>query len=635
MNSQKNHWRYLMLGIVLMLSIFTLELSTHLLLGCVGYVLVSFYALWLLRTSRLLIWLGVSATMFLITSTALLIYSQSEIASDFTHLMERGISLFAVWFAIFFTDHYRRLHEEEQASLQQIKAIFENSNEGILFSDANGKILLANPSMEKLLNYNSGELSEKNIRDLMPERYANSHPQFVSSFIETPENKMINRILWAKKKSGEEIPIEINLSHFFRDNTLNIIVFMQDATLKHRQLELNRISLEKARSYNKELAHKVKLRSDELIKSNIELKKSQQLYESMAHNFPDGVIGVLDKNLRYVLADGTGINELGMNSKSAVGARVLDNVNEPATILAEQKLSQVFDGKNVSFDLELQGAYYNIASVPLYSEDNSIPEILVVIKNISERKELEHNLRHTLKKEKDLHVMKSRFVSMASHEFRTPLTTILSSVFLLENYKGEKLQRETGKLLDRIKRAVQSMTEMLNEFLSSGQLEEGKMSVNPIALDLSQFIREIEQEISLLKKDNQVFEFHYDGMMHPVYTDPMILKNILLNLTSNAIKYSKPDGLIKVHTKSNGREFSISVIDQGVGIPEEEQGYIFQRFFRAHNVSGTQGTGLGLNLVKKYMKLLHGHLEFTSMQDKGSTFVVTFPASISNKVMAN
>jgi signal transduction histidine kinase len=277
--------------------------------------------------------------------------------------------------------------------------------------------------------------------------------------------------------------------------------------------------------------------------------------------------------------------------------------------------------------------YYNISSEPLVDANGEVNEILVVIKDISSRKKYEENLVKTIEKEKDLNVMKSRFVSMASHEFRTPLTTILSSVFLLENYKGEQLERESKKLLERIKRAVQNMTEILNEFLSSGKLDEGKMPVYLNEVNLAKFLDELRQEVTLLKKDNQQIEFTWNGLVGEVITDPQILKNVLLNLISNAIKYSKPEGIIRVKAITKQNEFSISVVDEGMGIPKEEQKYIFQRFFRAHNVSGTQGTGLGLNIVRKYLKLLNGRIEFESALDKGSTFTVIFPSEVKEVVL--
>jgi len=619
------HWRPFIIGVVLMSVIFIVEIDTGLLIGSVGYIFTALYTLWYLRKSRLLIVLGIVATGFIVLSSLLL---QEEIFKSSLIIIERALSIMAVWFAIFFTNRYQKLLNEDQASLQQIQAIFENTNEGILFSDHVGRIFLANPFIEKLLEYQAGELSGKNIRDLMPSQYIESHSKYVSGYVAKPENKVISRILWAKTKTGNEIPVEINLSHFYRDNELTVIVFMQDATYKHQQLEYHKANLERVRNYNLELAEQVRQRTLELERTNAELEKSQKLYESMAHNFPDGIIGVMDSNLRFVLADGKGMSLLGMKSDSVIGKKLFQEFDDGLVQESAQKLMKVFDGERVSFDVEIKDFYYNVSSVPLTTHEGSILEILVVVKNISERKKLEENLIKTLNKEKDLNVMKSRFVSMASHEFRTPLTTILSSVYLLENYKGEQLERESKKLLDRIKRAVLNTTEILNEFLSTGKLDEGKMPVSLKPANLCQFLDDLQQEVALLKKDNQQVEFTCDGMHDEVVTDTQILKNILINLISNSIKYSPTDGAIKVMVATEFDRFSISVIDYGMGIPDEEQKFIYQRFFRAHNVSGTQGTGLGLNIVRKYMKLLNGEIEFTSTLNKGTTFTVRFPSNV-------
>jgi PAS domain S-box-containing protein len=620
-----NHWRPFIIGILLMSVIFIVEIDTGLLIGSVGYIFIALFTVWYLRNSRFLIVLGMVATGFIVLSSLLL---QTEVFNSSAITIERALSVMAVWLTVLFTNRYQKLLHKDQTSLQQIQAIFENTNEGILFSDQSGKILLANPFIEKLLDYHTGELTGKNIRDLMPSQYIESHSKYVASYVSKPMNKVISRILWAKTKTGNEIPVEINLSHYYRDNELTVIVFMQDATYKHQQLEYHKANLERVRNYNLELAEEVKQRTLELERTNAELKKSQQLYESMAHNFPDGIIGVLDSKLRFVLADGKGMSLLGMKTDSVIGKKLFQGFDDGLAQEASQKLIRVFDGERVSFDVEIKDFYYNVSSVPLTTHEGTILEILVVVKNISEQRKLEENLIKTLNKEKDLNVMKSRFVSMASHEFRTPLTTILSSVYLLENYKGEQLERESKKLLDRIKRAVLNTTEILNEFLSTGKLDEGKMPVSLKPANLCQFLDELQQEVALLKKDNQLVEFICDDMHDEVVTDTHILKNILINLISNSIKYSPADGAIKVMVATEFDRFSISVIDYGMGIPDEEQKFIYQRFFRAHNVSGTQGTGLGLNIVRKYIKLLNGEIEFSSRLNKGTTFTVRFPSNV-------
>ena len=242
---------------------------------------------------------------------------------------------------------------------------------------------------------------------------------------------------------------------------------------------------------------------------------------------------------------------------------------------------------------------------------------------ITERKKAEEEARKSLEKEKELNELKSRFVSMASHEFRTPLSTILSSVSLIAKYQdADKAERRT-KHIERIKSNVHSLTGILNDFLSLDKLEEGKIQNNPVEIEIVSFMAEIVDELSLILKSGQSISFDSDITSHSIMIDPQILKHILSNLVSNAVKYSDAGDKIKVELKSSEGDITFSVIDEGIGIPENERKHLFERFFRAHNVSHIQGTGLGLNLVHRYLKLLGGRITYTDNNGKGSVFTVS------------
>jgi signal transduction histidine kinase len=389
---------------------------------------------------------------------------------------------------------------------------------------------------------------------------------------------------------------------------------------------LHAMHLAEVKNHNTALEEQVEQRTLELDSTNRALSQSQQLYQSMARYFPDGMIAVLDRNLNYVLIDGENLKHFGVDYPERIIGQPFHRLH-PALSVQEPSLRKAFDGEGVSFDLELYPGYYQLSAVPLPGEDGGIRNILVVIKNISHRKEMEANLMNTLRKEKELSLMKSRFVSMASHEFRTPLTTILSSVYLLENYKGDQLEKESKKLLERIKRSVHNTIELLNEFLYSGKLEEGKLKPTFSDVNIALFLDELQQEVNLLKKDDQEVKFNWRGEVM-VVTDSQILKNLLINLISNSIKYSAPNGCIEIEVEAGDHRITLKVADDGVGIPEEEQKFIFKRFFRGRNVTGTSGTGLGLNIVRKYVKLLGGNIEFSSALHQGTTFVVTLPQPV-------
>lgn len=229
-----------------------------------------------------------------------------------------------------------------------------------------------------------------------------------------------------------------------------------------------------------------------------------------------------------------------------------------------------------------------------------------------------------LEREKELNELKSRFITTASHEFRTPLGTILSSVSLIGRYDASADSEKRRKHVERIKSAVNNLTEILNDFLSIEKLEEGIIRCKPEETDLKKLLQEIVDDMRSLAQKGQAITFMYEGDPF-VVVDPQLVKNAMMNLVSNAIKYSGENGVIQVVAKIDDDGIHISVQDNGIGIPEEDVHHIFERFYRAKNSGNIQGTGLGLNIVRKYIELMGGTITCTSVYNEGSTFIVELP----------
>jgi len=254
--------------------------------------------------------------------------------------------------------------------------------------------------------------------------------------------------------------------------------------------------------------------------------------------------------------------------------------------------------------------------------EKAINGLLAANKKLGDR---ESELESALTKEKELSELKSRFVSMASHEFRTPLSTIMSSASLISRYT-ETIQNENReKHVNRIKSAVTNLTGILNDFLSLSKLEEGKIILNIELVDMSELCEIVNDELEGLLKDGQKIEHTSSGAPQKLLTDKRILKNVMFNIISNAVKYSNSGDLIKCEVVYGEKELRIRITDEGIGIPLNEQKHLFDRFFRASNVETIQGTGLGLHIVKQYVSLLKGNISFTSLPQKGTTFTVTLP----------
>jgi signal transduction histidine kinase len=254
-------------------------------------------------------------------------------------------------------------------------------------------------------------------------------------------------------------------------------------------------------------------------------------------------------------------------------------------------------------------------------------EQIIKINEELERKvnERTFELTQALEREKELSELKSRFVSIASHEFRTPLSAILSSVGLIDQYRYAGQEDKRQRHVERIKSSVRSLTEILNDFLSLDKLEQGKVEVHCTRFSIFELIQDaIEETDGLLKRKNQAIHYVYNEVVD-VIQDERILRNVLLNLLSNAVKYSPEEKAIYVDAEVKGEMVYVSVRDEGIGIPEDAKEHLFSKFYRAENAGNIQGTGLGLNIVKRYMELLGGDISFISKENEGSTFTINFP----------
>lgn len=244
---------------------------------------------------------------------------------------------------------------------------------------------------------------------------------------------------------------------------------------------------------------------------------------------------------------------------------------------------------------------------------------------VAERKKAEEEVMKALAKERELNEMKSKFVSIASHEFRTPLSTILSSISLIDQYRKVGDLDKIDKHINRARASANHMTSILNDFLSVGRLEEGKVEIIREQVNINDLFADIVEEIKLMLKPGQKIEIGCSTNDTSINTDTRMLRNILFNLLSNASKYSENDKTIHLLCERKNKTLIVKIQDEGIGIPEEDQRHLFDRFFRASNAINIQGTGLGLNIVKRYLDLLNGSIAFTSEYGKGSTFTIQLP----------
>jgi PAS domain S-box-containing protein len=364
------------------------------------------------------------------------------------------------------------------------KALFQYATIGILVISKDGTIELANPCVEKLFGYESNELIGQKLEILLPDAFRKLHESYRTGYFEKPKARPMGNgmDLFAKKKSGDEFPVEISLGYYQLANTNLAVAFITDITERRKNRE------------------------------ELEAKVTERTLELTA----------------------------------------------------------------------------------------------------------------MLEREKELNEIKTRFVSMASHEFRTPLSAILTSVSLVESYINNNDEEKRLKHIDRIKSSVKHLTDILNNFLSLDKLNQGKVEMSKELFDIKEFSMDILEDVKGMLKPGQEVLCNHQGQ-NETYQDKKILRNVILNLLSNSIKYSNENSKIEMYCLVNSKEVFIEVKDHGIGIPKEDLKNLFEKFFRAKNVTNYQGTGLGLNIVKRYVELMNGQLDIKSELNKGTTISIKYP----------
>jgi len=525
--------------------------------------------------------------------------------------------------------------------------IFESSVESILVVDAQGIILKANPASEQLFGYAAGELLNQKIEILIPNRFKENHKSHREGYMITPKARRMgqNLELWGLKKDGSQFPLEISLSPTTIGKKQVIIAFVLDISEREKIEKKLNVSQEQLKIHSEELEQEVASRTSELtttvqklVASNLSLEDqiretqeaeqiaiaNKSLSAAIAKNFPNGFIIVFQPNFEILLIEGESIASLGLDNMIFEDTTVDDififSVAQRKKL--KQDILKTIAGEHLNFEITCKDKYFSVNTTPLLDKNTVISSALFVYSDISAQKEIEKVAKNALKKEQELNELKSRFVSMASHEFRTPLSAIQTSAILIskQNEAGKEEKRE--KYVAQIKNNVKHMVVILNDFLSLSKLEEGKIEAHKELFDFVDFSKTIIEEVSMTKRigKNIILSFPDEPLF--LYLDPKLVRHILMNLLSNAIKYSPKNTDINIKIEESNEFVSLQVEDQGIGIPDEEQNKLFQRFFRAKNAYNIEGTGLGLNIVKQYVGLMDGTIDFKSEINKGTTFLI-------------
>lgn len=282
---------------------------------------------------------------------------------------------------------------------------------------------------------------------------------------------------------------------------------------------------------------------------------------------------------------------------------------------------QIFRNKNYQLEQELKNKNKELrAKNKQLRETNKI--LLVEINN---KIAAEKKAKSALEKEIELNNLKTKFISLASHEFRTPLSGILTSVTLIGKHSQKYANDKVEKHVDQIKAMVHHLNNILHDFLALEQISKGEIKYQFKAINPFELINQIIFDSKSILKKNQQIKFISHNSNKEIINDQMIISTIITNLLYNAIKYSSEESIIEIESKIKDQKLIISIKDDGIGIPKEDQKHIFERFFRAKNVMEIQGTGIGLNIIKGHVEGLGGTINFKSIEKEGTIFKCELP----------
>lgn len=542
----------------------------------------------------------------------------------------------------------RKMERNLRESRQRYEAIIREAGDGIVTIDKRGQIESVNAATERLFGYASKELLGQNISILMPSPDREQHDRYLENYQRGGQARIIGkgREVMGRHKSGRTFPIYLNVSEVkLKDRVMYTGMLHDLSELKEAEEKLKEYASE-LEAINDVLEDRVKARTQELDravstlmernaemeeqieakeKAKAALKESEGLFQAVTEQFPGGFIAVYNQKGECLLLEGKELSLLKRYFENDLnGSHWQDKFSRYLFQQVVHYKQSVLLGNSMTRDLQIGANHYQVNLSPLPIDfDQADKRLMLVSKNITEQKHAQLNTLKALSKEKKLNELKSRFMTMASHEFRTPLATVLSSASLIERYTESHQQENRKKHINRIKSAVSNVNQTLTEFISLEKLQEGLIKVQPEPIYLPSFYQDIVGEMeSILKKDQRIY-LKTEGAEIFVQ-EPHLLKNILINLLSNASKYSEEGAVLYLRSQNRAQLLHIEVEDEGFGISEDDQKNLFQWFFRGENVANIQGTGIGLYIVKKYADLMHGNIQFESVLGKGTKFKLEF-----------
>ena len=469
-----------------------------------------------------------------------------------------------------------------------------------IITDLAGRISLVNIQAEILFGYNRAELIGQVVERLVPEHAPHKHIHTPKSTLEVPLIRQIGseRDLFGKRKDASEFSVEIRIS-YIETKTGVMMSFIVDITERKRIAA----ELERQRTFLRQI---------------IDVSPS--------------MIFVKDYASRFVLVNPMMAKMYATTVEALIGKTEADfntSLTEIEAFLEADR--RVIDSGEPLFTEEPitnsagETRWFQTTKVPIIIADGNSKHILGVSTDITERRNSEGALRQALEKEKELGKLKSRFISMASHEFRTPLATILALTETLMAYRHRLPDEQIEVRLSRIQDQIEHLKDIMEDVLLLAQMQERRVGFNPTKLNLDALCRSVIDEFQSQPDVSHKLVYSCDEELQEVLLDKKLMRQIINNLVSNAVKYSSGDRAISISLTYENRSLIFKVQDEGIGIPEADLKHLFEPFHRAANVGTISGTGLGMVIAKESVEMHGGTICVESQLGIGTTFTVTIP----------
>ncbi len=322
-------------------------------------------------------------------------------------------------------------------------------------------------------------------------------------------------------------------------------------------------------------------------------------------------------------------NMFGYLPQDVLGTNIMDVITAHTHQISNNLPSVFENGQPVYIEdlIEVEKINHWVGAwlVPVKNEENQVVSVMSLINDISKEKESEFNLIQALEKEREYNELQSRFATMISHEFKTPLSTILSSLEILQTYADQLPVDKKEIHYKRMKNSVSLLNSYLDDILVLGRIKEHQLSLHPIWIDIVEFCQNLVEESMWNDKTGHIIKYVVIGENHKVLLDPDMIRHILDNVLNNAIKYSDPNSRIVFTLDNNATRQVFTIQDEGIGLSNEDLEHVFEPFFRSSQQKATPGTGLGLPIVKRAVELLNGSVDIQSTLGQGTQVRIIIP----------